>query len=94
MSVRRKIKRVVDGDTLELYTRIGNSRFVRLSGVNAPEKHERGGRTATNMLRGMVGGRTVTIRPEARDIYGRVVGTVISDWRNVNARMRRKLWML
>lgn len=89
--MRRKIKRVVDGDTVELHRGIGDSKFVRLSNVNAPEKHQYGGRRATNVLRGMVGGRTVTVKPEARDTYGRVVATLYSDRKNVNTRIKKKL---
>ena len=88
-SVRRKVKRVIDGDTIETARKIGDTNRVRLSGINAPEKGTRGGTKATNTLRGFVGGKTVTIRPEGRS-YGRVVGTVIRDRKNVNRKMREK----
>lgn len=88
--MRRKIKRVVDGDTVELYRKVGESRFIRLSGVNAPEKHQFGGAKATSRLRSLVGGRTVTIRPESRGHYGRTIATIISDRKNVNKRLRKK----
>jgi micrococcal nuclease len=91
MSVRRTVRRVVDGDTFEVGRRIGHSRFVRLSGVNAPERYQLGGRRATNTLRGMIGGKTVTIRNEATDKYGRVVGTVFSNRRNVNKRLKSRI---
>lgn len=88
MGIRRKVKRVVDGDTFELHKPLNGSKFVRLSGVNAPEKHQFGGQKATNRLRGMVGGKTVTVKPEGRS-YNRVVAEVISDRKSVNKRLKK-----
>lgn len=85
-SIRRTVKRVIDGDTFEVARKINGSNYVRLSGVNAPEKNTRGGPKATTQLRGMIGGKIVTVRPEGRS-YGRVVGTVFSDRKNVNRRL-------
>jgi len=75
LGVKRKVKRVVDGDTFELYHQLNGSRFVRIAGMNAPEKYTSVGRRATNSLRGKIGGKTVTIRPVGRS-YGRIVGKV------------------
>jgi micrococcal nuclease len=88
-SVRRTVKKVLDGDTFQVARKIGGSNIVRLSGVDAPEKGSRGGSKATNVLRGMVGGKTVTIRPEGSS-YGRVVGTVFSGGKSVNKKMRER----
>ncbi len=83
--MRRKVKRVVDGDTFEVHTKIGNSNFVRLAGVNAPEKHQPGGTQATNRLRNQIGGKTVSIVPKGRS-YGRVVADVRLNRRKINKR--------
>jgi len=88
--MRRTIKRVVDGDTVEVNRNINGSRYVRLTGVNAPEKHQFGGKQATNTLRGLIGGRQVTITPEARDKYGRTVGIIRRNRENINRKMKRK----
>ena len=45
---------VVDGDTID----IGRDR-IRLNAVNAPERHEPGGRDATVALRSIIAGRPV-----------------------------------
>lgn len=87
---RRTVKRIVDGDTFEVARRVGGSRFVRLAGVNAPEKHARGGRKATNTLRGLIGGQKVIIDPVARDSYGRVVAKVKKSRKSVNKHMKDK----
>ncbi len=90
-SVRRTIVKIIDGDTVQVARKINGSNIIRLSGVDAPEKNRPRGQRATNILRGMIGGQTVTVRPEARDKYGRVVATIISDRQNVNKKLKKKL---
>ena len=68
--MRRKVKRIIDGDTFEVYRKVNGTRFVRLSGVNSPERYNKGGLKATNTLRRLIGGRTVTLVPKGRS-YGR-----------------------
>lgn len=87
-SFRRTVKRVLDGDTFQVARKIGKSNRVRLANVNAPEKHQFGGKRATNKLRGLIGGKKVTVKVVARDKYGRNVGTVYSSRKNVNKRMK------
>ncbi len=73
--MRRKVKRVIDGDTFEVYRKVNGTRFIRLSGVNAPEGYNKGGLKATNILRRLISGKTVTLVPKGRS-YGRVVANV------------------
>ena len=75
MTIRRTVKRVLDGDTFQTYRKIGGSNYVRLAGVNAPEKYQFGGREATNRLKRQIQGKTVTLQPVGRS-YGRVVAKV------------------
>lgn len=75
MTTYRKVKRVPDGDTLELYRKINGSKFVRIAGVNAPEIYQFGGYAARNKLRRQVQGKVVTLQPVGRS-YGRVVARV------------------
>ncbi len=84
--MRRTVTRIVDGDTFEVKTRIGNTRFVRLAGVNAPELNQYGGSTAMNRLTELIGGKTVTIVPVGRS-YNRVVADVRYKRKSVNKRI-------
>ena len=86
--VRRTVKKVIDGDTFVVNRKIGDSRIVRLAGVNAPEKGKYGGTRATNRLKGIIGGKSVTIVPVGRS-YGRVVANVRHKRTSVNKRLRR-----
>lgn len=87
--MRRTVKKVIDGDTFEVARKIQGSNRIRIAGYNAPEKHQFGGRRATNRLRGLIGGKTVTIKPVAKS-YGRVVANVTSNRRNVARRLKRR----
>ncbi|MEM8643019.1 MAG: thermonuclease family protein [Cyanobacteria bacterium P01_G01_bin.54] len=66
------VKRVIDGDTLELI----NGDRVRLCGVDAPENDQQGGAEATEFLRSLIGDGEVIIVPVERDRYGRLIGEV------------------
>ena len=63
MTIRRTVKRVLDGDTFQTYRKVNGSNYVRLAGVNAQEKYQFGGREATARLKRQIQGKTVTIRP-------------------------------
>jgi len=77
-SVRRKVKRVIDGDTFRLYRPIQGSNSIRIAGLNAPELNTAAGRRAKNSLIGKIGGETVTIKPVGRS-YNRIVGKVFHN---------------
>src|SRR3989338_1177685 len=85
--IRRKVKHVIDGDTFIVGRKIGKTNVVRLAGINAPEKYQFGGKQATNRLRGLIGGKTVTIVPVGT-IYNRVVANVRSNRKSINKRLR------
>jgi endonuclease YncB( thermonuclease family) len=82
MTIRRKIKRSVDGDTLELYRKLQGSKYIRLAGVNAPEKGEKGYNSAKKKLNNL-GDKTVTLKPKGRS-YGRIVADVRYKRRKIN----------
>ncbi len=75
MTIRRTVKRVLDGDTFQTYRKVNGSNYVRLAGVNAPERYQFGGREATSRLKRQIQGKTVTLQPVGRS-YSRVVARV------------------
>ena len=87
MGIRRKVKQVIDGDTFIVSRKIGGTNRIRLAGVNAPEKYQFGGTVATNKLKGLIGGKTVTIVPVGRS-YGRLVADVRTNRKSVNRRLK------
>lgn len=75
MSIHRKVKQVLDGDTFQTYRKVRGSNFVRIAGKNAPEKYQFGGKQATQRLKRQIQGKTVTLQPVGRS-YSRVVAKV------------------
>ena len=80
MTIRRTVKRVVDGDTFQTYRKVNGSNYVRIAEKNAPERHQFGGSQATSNLRRQIQGKTVTLQPVGRS-YSRVVAKVRCDRR-------------
>lgn len=75
MTIRRTVKKVLDGDTIQTYRKVNGSNYVRLAGVNAPERYQFRGREATQKLRRQIQGKTVTLQPVGRS-YNRIVARV------------------
>ncbi len=73
---RRKVQRIIDGDTFKVRNRVNDSQFIRIAGLNCPDRGQRGYQGAKQRLSARIGGRTVTIRPKGRS-YGRTVADVV-----------------
>ena len=74
MTIRRKVKRAVDGDTLEVRNKIRGTNYIRITGMNAPEKGQRGYSSAKANLNRLKG-KVVTLIPRGRS-YSRLVADV------------------
>lgn len=74
-AVRRKVQGVIDGDTFKVRNRVDGSQYIRVAGLNAPEKGQRGYASAKQNL-SKLKGKTVTLRPKTKS-YGRTVADVI-----------------
>lgn len=74
MTIRRKIKNIVDGDTFKTYRKVRGTNYVRIARTNAPERGQRGYGPAKARLQRFVG-KTVTLVPQGRS-YNRVVADV------------------
>ena len=80
---------VTDGDTLTLLAP-GNQQFrVRLSEIDAPESGQPGGQAAKQALSALVFARQVRVSENGRDQYGRTLGRVYVDDKDVNAELVR-----
>lgn len=80
------ITRVVDGDTVDITGPEGETR-VRLYGIDAPEMNQRYGREALVFLEAAADSDDVLVDAMDRDEYGRVVGVLYVDGRNINREM-------
>ncbi|WP_306581239.1 thermonuclease family protein [Dokdonella sp.] len=74
---------VVDGDTIDVLAD-GRSVRVRLAEIDAPERRQAFGTKARQALADLTFHRAVAVVDEGRDRYGRTIGTVTVDGRNIN----------
>jgi micrococcal nuclease len=83
-----RVTRVIDGDTLDVLLASGRVR-VRLHGVDAPERDQRGGRQSHEWLQQRVQNRQVLLEPVSQDRYDRLVAIVFLEEVNVNRELLR-----
>jgi endonuclease YncB( thermonuclease family) len=77
----------MDGDT---FTLSGESRRIRVWGLDAPERDQQGGSAATATLRGLISGKTLRCGVVDIDRYGRLVAQCfLPDGRDIAAEMIR-----
>ena len=81
-----KVVKVVDGDTLHVYTNKKTYK-IRLSGIDAPERGQAYGKRAKEHLEFLVAGKQVIAIVESKDRYGRYVASVKVQNKDVCAEM-------
>ncbi|MGK7451600.1 thermonuclease family protein, partial [Salmonella enterica] len=82
-----RIARVIDGDTVVVLTAPATEVRIRLAGIDAPEKGQPFRQRARQFLASRVAGRVVEISGDSRDRYGRILGTLWADCRDINAEL-------
>ena len=82
-----RVVRVADGDTITVLSTPATQHKIRLHGIDAPEKKQPFGHAAGRFLAGLVANREVRVSYTKRDRYGRIVGIVFLDGRDVNLEM-------
>src|SRR3989304_6584020 len=87
LPTKEKVKRVIDGDTIEL----ANGQIVRFVGVNAPDNGEPFEEEATEANQKLVQGKTLTFEYDAytSDRFGRVLAYTIIGGKNVSVELAR-----
>jgi len=82
-----RVVAVSDGDTLTLLTKDKQQVKIRLSDIDTPEKRQPFGSRSQQALASKVFGKDVTIAVREKDRYGRTVGRVLLDGRDINAEL-------
>jgi micrococcal nuclease len=86
-TMEARVSKVLDGDT---FTLRGESRRIRVWGLDAPEWDQRGGSAATETLHGLISGQTLSCSVVDIDRYGRLVSQCfLPDGRDIAAEMIR-----
>ncbi len=75
---------VADGDTITVLDADKVQHKIRLSGIDAPEKKQPFGNRSKESLSAMTFDKTVAVETTKRDKYGRQIGKVLVNGRDVN----------
>jgi endonuclease YncB( thermonuclease family) len=79
-----KVVGVSDGDTVTVLDEQKRQHKIRLDGIDAPESSQDFGSRAKQSLSDLVFGKTVTVISSKKDKYGRVLGKVTLDGKDIN----------
>ena len=79
-----RVVRVADGDTVTVLDSSNTQHRIRLEGIDAPESHQAFGTQSKKNLSEMVFGKDVTVVYQKTDRYGRLVGKIVLDGKDVN----------
>lgn len=79
-----RVVRVADGDTITVLDAGKTQHKIRLAGIDAPEKSQAYGQRSKQSLAELVADKTVVVETHKQDRYGRAVGKVLLDGRDVN----------
>lgn len=85
--VKGKVVKVYDGDTITLLDTSNNQLKIRFSGIDAPERKQAFGEKSRDYLASMIAGKTVEVKVKEKDKYGRYIGTVYSNNKDINLEM-------
>ena len=82
---------VGDGDTVRVTDESGAKVTVRLACIDAPETSQgTSGKWSTKTLKGMIQGKSITLKPQVKDRYGRTVAEIYVGSTNINLQMVRR----
>lgn len=85
--VNARVVGVHDGDTITCLTANKEQLKVRLDAIDAPELKQPFGQRSKETLSGLVFGKDVTVIPKKTDKYGRTIGHVLVNGKDVNLLM-------
>jgi len=79
-----RVVRIADGDTITVLDSSDTQHRIRLEGIDAPESHQAFSAQSKKSLSEMVFGKDVTVVYQKTDQYGRLVGKILLDGKDIN----------
>ena len=77
-----------DGDTVRVASRSGERVTIRLACIDAPETAQgASGKWSTQMLERLIQGKSISLKPQVKDRYGRTVAEIFVGKTNINLQM-------
>jgi len=78
-----KVISVSDGNTITVLNDQNHQHKIHLEGIDAPESNQDFGSRAKQSLSDLVFGKTVTVTSSKKDKYGRTLGRVTLDGKDI-----------
>src|SRR5216684_2936929 len=79
-----RVVAIADGDTITILDSANTQHRIRLAGIDAPETHQAFGEQSRQSLSGMIFGKDVSVSYQKIDQYGRIVGKIFLDGKDIN----------
>jgi endonuclease YncB( thermonuclease family) len=79
-----RVVRIADGDTITVLDASNTQHRIRLQGIDAPESKQDFGTQSKKKLSGLIFGKDVEVVYEKTDQYGRLVGKILLEGRDIN----------
>lgn len=89
-TITGRVVNVADGDTITILDNHKSQHRIRLAGIDAPEKAQAFGERSRESLADLVAGHTAVVQTHKKDRYGRYVGKVLVDGRDINIEQIRR----
>jgi endonuclease YncB( thermonuclease family) len=83
-TITGRVVGIADGDTITVLDADKVQHKIRLAGIDAPEKKQAFGNRSKESLSALAFDRTVDVETSKRDRYGRQIGKVLVNGRDVN----------
>ncbi|AOO59829.1 nuclease (plasmid) [Raoultella ornithinolytica] len=78
-----KVVHVIDGDTVMVYDGTQQTK-IRLYGIDAPESNQAFGQKSKDFMIKVAANRVVDIEDHGQDVYGRTLGTIFLENKDLN----------
>jgi len=79
-----RVVRIADGDTITVLDGTNTQHRIRLQGIDAPESHQAFGSQSKQNLSAMIFDKDVTVIYDKTDQYGRLVGKILLDGKDID----------
>lgn len=90
VTIRGIAVHISDGDTLIVEDETGFKTIIRLAGIDAPESDQPFGNESSDTLSGLVEGKPVSVESKKIDRYGRTVGKITLNGKDICLEMVRR----
>lgn len=85
--IEGKVVKVIDGDTIDVLDNQNVKHRIRFYGIDAPESKQAYGQQAKDFLASMIAGKKAQVLIKDKDRYGRNIGKVLLDGKDINKEM-------